>query len=51
MFQIELDEGNSKEYKIETIHNSEIYVRKLEDHLLSLYYLVFWKGYQEEENI
>ena len=36
---------------METIQNSAIYTRKLESgYLLKLYYLVFWKGYLEEEN-
>ena len=48
----ELDASdNSKEYKVEAIWDSTIYTNKLESgHLLSLYYLVAWKGYLKEEN-
>ena len=52
--QMEFDEGNdeSKEYKIEAIWDSAVYVRESESgHLPSLYYLVSWKRYPEEENI
>ena len=38
---IELDKGNKKEYEVEAICNSAVYVRKSEEHLLSFYYLVF----------
>lgn len=38
---LELDTGNSKEYKVEQIYNSEIHAKKLDsDYLLDLYYLV-----------
>ncbi len=47
---IELDESNSKEYKVEAICNSAMYASKLEGHLLNLYYLILWKGYLEEKN-
>ena len=43
--------GNNKEYEVEGIHDSTIYVRELESgHLPGLYYLVSWKGYLEDEN-
>ena len=42
--------GNSKEYKVEAIWNSSVYVNKTKDHLLGLYYLVVWEGYSEEKN-
>lgn len=38
--QPELDKGDSNEYKFETIHDNEVYINKLEGHLLGLYYLV-----------
>ena len=42
---------NSREYEVEVIRDSAVYVRELESgHLPSLYYLVSWKGYPEEEN-
>ena len=48
----ELDAGdnNSKEYKVEAIWDSAVYVNKSEGHLPGLHYLVAWKGYPEEEN-
>ena len=43
--------GNNKEYKMEAIWDSAVYVRESESgHLPDLYYLVSWKGYLEEEN-
>lgn len=51
MWQVDLDKGDSKEYEIETIYDSEVYNKELEDQLPGLYYLVFWEGYPEEENI
>ena len=47
----ELDAGNeSGEYEVEAIQNSAIYAKKVDGHLLGLYYLVAWKGYPEEKN-
>lgn len=43
--------GNSKEYVVEAICNSTIYVMESESYLSNLYYLVFWKGYPDEKNI
>lgn len=49
--QIELEVGNSKEYKVEIIQDSRVYTIESESgHLLGLYYLVSWKGYLEEKN-
>lgn len=49
--QIKLDEGNSKEYKVEVICDNEIYIKKSDSgHLQGLYYLIFWKNYLEKEN-
>ena len=52
IFQIELDKGNSEEYKIKAISNSKIYTKKSDNshHLSALYHLVLWKGYLEEKN-
>ena len=50
MTELEFDAGNSKKYKVKAIRDSVIYAKKLEGHLPSLYYLVAWKGYHEEEN-
>ena len=49
----ELDASeNSDEYEIEAIWDSALYARESKSgHLPGLYYLVFWKGYPEEENI
>lgn len=41
MSYIELDKGNIKEYKVKVIYDSIVYTRKLEDHLLNFYYLIF----------
>ena len=49
---VELDAGNkNREYEVEVIWDSKVYVRESESGNLSgLYYLVSWKGYPEEEN-
>ena len=44
------DTGNNKEYEVEVIIDSVIYAKEAKKHLLDLYYLVFWKGYLEEES-
>ena len=44
------DAGDNKEYKVEAIIDSAIYAKEAEGHLLSLYYLVFWKSYPEEKS-
>ena len=46
----EFDAGNDKEYEVETIKDSAVYAKKAEEHLPSLYYLVSWKSYPEEES-
>ena len=49
--ELELEAGNSKEYKIKAIQDSAVYTSKLESgQLPGLYYLVAWKGYSKEEN-
>ena len=47
----EYEAGKNKEYKVEAIWNSSVYVNKAEGHLLGLYYLVEWKKYPEEKKI
>ena len=47
--ELEFDVGNNKDYKVEAIIDSVVYAKEAEGHLSSLYYLVFWKGYSEEE--
>ena len=46
----EFEPGNDKEYEIEAIRDSAVYVKEIDGHLPGLYYLVAWKGYPEEEN-
>ena len=47
----EFEPGHDKEYEVEAIRDSAVYARESESgHLSGLYYLVFWKGYLEEEN-
>ena len=41
---------DDKEYKVEAIRDSTLYVKKTNRVLLELYYLVVWKEYLEEEN-
>ena len=38
--ELKLDASNNKEYKVEAIIDSAIYVKEAKRHLLSLYYLV-----------
>ena len=50
---MEFDTGDNKsrEYNMEVIRDSAVYIRELESgHLLGLYYLVLWKRYLKEEN-
>ena len=49
--ELEFDTGNNKEYKVEAIIDSTIYAQEIEEHLLGLYYLVFWKSYSKKKNI
>ena len=46
----EFDAGDNKEYKVEAIIDSAVYVKKAERHLPGLYYLVSWKSYLEEKS-
>ncbi len=47
---IELDEGDSEEYEVETICDSKVYAKKSDSSQLpDFYYLVSWKGYPKEE--
>ena len=49
--KLELEVGDSKEYKVEAIWDSAVYASKSESgQLPSLYYLAAWKGYSKEEN-
>ena len=41
---------NNKDYEVETIRDSAVYIKEADEHLPKLYYLVTWKGYLEEKN-
>ena len=47
----EFEVGDDKEYEVEGIQDSAVYIRKSAKQLPGLYYLVLWKGYPKEENI
>lgn len=48
MFQLKLDKGNSKKYKVKAIYNNTIYIEESEKRYLpGLYY----KSYLIEKNI
>ena len=38
---LDAGDGDSKEYKVKAIYDSTVYIKKSENHLLGLYYLVF----------
>ena len=46
----EFEPGDNKEYEVEVIRDSAVYVKEVDGYLPGLYYLVAWKGYSEEEN-
>ena len=47
----EFEPGDDKEYEVEAIWDSAVYARESKSgHLPSLYYLISWKRYLEEEN-
>ena len=49
--ELDTDNKDSEEYKVEAIWHSAIYVNKLESgHLPGFYYLIAWKSYPKEEN-
>ena len=49
--KLELEAGNSKEYKIEAIWDSAVYAKKVKGNLPSPYYLVAWNGYPKKKKI
>lgn len=50
-FELELDDNDSVEYKVEAIYNNKIYVKESDScHLPGFHYLVSWKDYLKEEN-
>lgn len=42
--------NNSKNYKVEVVCDSAVYVRESENNLSGFYYLLSWKNYPEGEN-
>lgn len=45
------NDDNKEKYKIKSIWNSAVYIKKSEtDHLLGLYHLILWKNYPKKEN-
>ena len=50
--KLDTDNKGAGEYKVKAIWDSTVYTKESESgYLLSLYYLVSWKGYLEKENI
>lgn len=47
----ELNTGKDREYKIKAIKDSAVYAEVAKGQLLGLYYLIFCKGYSEDESI
>ena len=50
--QIELDPGNSEEYDVKAIHDTNVYTKESNSsqHLAGFYYLILRKGYPKVEN-
>ena len=48
--QLEFKAGDDKEYEVDGIWDSTVYVKESVGQLPELYYLVSWKGYPEKEN-
>ena len=40
IIKLDIDNNNSRKYKVKAIYNSAVYIKKLAGHLLGLYYLV-----------
>ena len=50
MIELDIDNNDNREYKVEAMWDSTIYTWESESgYLLRLYYLVFWKKYLEEK--
>ena len=49
--QLKFEAGNNKEYEVDGIWDSTVYAKESVGQLPRLYYLAFWGGYPEEENI
>ncbi len=48
--EFEFEAEDNKEYEVEAIIDSAVYDLQANDQIPSLYYIVLWKGYLEEEN-
>ena len=49
--KLDIDNNNSKEYKVKAICNSTVYTRESKSgYLLKLYYIIFSKDYLEEKS-
>lgn len=52
MTELDVGKNKSEKFKIKTIQNSAVYIKKSKSgHLLELYYLISWKKYLKKENI
>lgn len=49
--ELKLDVKENKEYKVETIKNSAVYVKAVKSQLPKVYYLVSWIGYLKDKSI
>ena len=49
--ELDANDNESGDYKVEAICNSVVYARESAGHLPGFYYLVSWKSYLEEKNI
>ena len=47
---LEFEPGNNKEYEMDAIWDTTVYINEADRHLPGLNYLVVWKSYPEEEN-
>lgn len=50
VLELEFEVGNDKEYEVEAIKDSAVYVDTYQEKLPKLYYLISWKGYPESES-
>lgn len=49
--ELELDVKKNKEYEVETIKDSAVYVKAVKSQLLKVYYLVSWIDYLKDKSI
>ncbi len=48
--KVEFEAGDNKEYKVKVIIDNVVYSQQANNQMPSLYYLILWKSYLEEEN-